>query len=119
MFPNKQNVTPRYQQLSIHQPDLFNQWQQILSPNPEDDGVWIHQNAWFHLGKFNQTLEVSYTWKDVNNGLYVMVVQGATTINNQVLTQRDAIGIVGANEVAFQVQEGTQLLLLEVPMQIS
>ncbi len=119
LFPNKQNVTPRYQQLSIHQPDLFNQWQQILSPNPEDDGVWIHQNAWFHLGKFNQTLEVSYTWKDVNNGLYVMVVQGATTINNQVLTQRDAIGIVGANEVTFQVQEGTQLLLLEVPMQIS
>jgi hypothetical protein len=23
--------------------------QQILSPNAEDAGVWIHQDAWFHL----------------------------------------------------------------------
>lgn len=119
LFPNKQNVTPRYQQLSIHQPDLFNKWQQILSPNPEDDGVWIHQNAWFHLGKFNQMQEVSYTWKDANNGLYVMVVEGTTVVKSQILTKRDAIGIVGCNEIKFQVQDGTQLLLLEVPMQIS
>lgn len=119
LFPNKQNVTPRYQQMSIDKPDLFNEWQQILSPNPEDDGVWIHQNAWFHLGKFNQSQEISYTWKDTTNGLYVMVMQGITIVNAQVLTHRDAIGIYGTNEITFQVQEGTQLLLLEVPMQIS
>jgi redox-sensitive bicupin YhaK (pirin superfamily) len=27
-----------------------NKLQQILSPNAEDAGVWIHQDAWFHLG---------------------------------------------------------------------
>lgn len=119
LFPNKQNVTPRYQQMSINQPNLANQWQQILSPNPEDDGVWIHQNAWFHLGKFTHTQQISYSWKNATNGLYVMVVQGAATVNSQVLTLRDAIGIYGTNEITFQVQEGTELLLLEVPMQIS
>ena len=25
---------------------------QILSPNSKDDGVWIHQNAWFSLENF-------------------------------------------------------------------
>jgi hypothetical protein len=29
---------------------------QILSPNPEDEGVWIHQDAWFHIGKFDTIL---------------------------------------------------------------
>jgi hypothetical protein len=48
-FPNKRNVTPRYQQISLNPADRINKFQQILSPNPEDDGVWIHQDAWFHL----------------------------------------------------------------------
>jgi hypothetical protein len=29
---------------------IGNKLQQILSPNPEDEGVWIHQDAWFHIG---------------------------------------------------------------------
>jgi hypothetical protein len=31
-----------------------NKLQQILSPNAEDAGVWIHQDAWFHLGKLTK-----------------------------------------------------------------
>jgi redox-sensitive bicupin YhaK (pirin superfamily) len=38
IFPNKKNVEPRYQQLSINQ-EVTNQLQQILSPHSEDTGV--------------------------------------------------------------------------------
>jgi hypothetical protein len=36
-----QNVTPRYDQITLDLKDRHNQLQQILSPNPEDAGVWI------------------------------------------------------------------------------
>jgi redox-sensitive bicupin YhaK (pirin superfamily) len=51
VYPNQQNVDPRYQQITLNPEDRKNRLQQILSPNPEDDGAWIHQDAWFHLGK--------------------------------------------------------------------
>ena len=52
VFPNKKNVTPRYDQISLNLNDRHNKLQQILSPNANDEGVWIHQDAWFHLGNF-------------------------------------------------------------------
>ncbi|HRN44153.1 MAG TPA: pirin family protein, partial [Flavobacterium sp.] len=53
VYPNKKNVTPRYDQITLDLNDRHNKLQQILSPNPEDEGVWIHQDAWFHIGKFD------------------------------------------------------------------
>ena len=39
--------------------------------NPDDAGVWIHQQAWFHLGKFDKGLSLDYTLKSKGNGAYV------------------------------------------------
>ena len=52
VIPNQENVTPRYDQITLNLEDRKNKLQQILSPNPEDEGVWIHQNAWFHIADF-------------------------------------------------------------------
>lgn len=54
IFPNRRNVEPRYDQMTMNIEGMANRFQQILSPNADDDGVWIHQNAWFHLGKFDR-----------------------------------------------------------------
>ena len=45
LFPNKRNVTPRYDQISIKGQTKKNQLNQILSPNKNDEGVWMHQDA--------------------------------------------------------------------------
>jgi hypothetical protein len=58
------NVTPRYDQISLDVKD-HNQLQQILSPNREDQGVWIYQDAWFHIGKFDSGFETTYAIKRV------------------------------------------------------
>lgn len=42
VMPNKQGVEPRYQQLKIADMLKPNEFGQILSPNPDDAGVWIH-----------------------------------------------------------------------------
>ena len=54
LFPNEQNVSPRYDQISIRDLKKENTFYQILSPNKEDEGSWIYQDDWMCLGEFTQ-----------------------------------------------------------------
>jgi hypothetical protein len=70
-FPNKRNVTPRYQQISLNPADRINKFQQILSPNRRM--IWIHQDAWFHF-KFDKESNVLRSKKE--GGVYALFFQG-------------------------------------------
>lgn len=119
VFPNKNNVTPRYDQLALDVKDRHNKFQQILSPNPTDEGVWIHQNAWFSLGNFDNNAETIYTIKAKENGVYAFVIKGNVSINGQTLGPRDGFG--SWNTETFTVKalsDDTEVLLMDVPMSI-
>ncbi len=117
VFPNKQNVTPRYDQISLNPADRKNTLQQILSPDPNDAGVWIHQDAWFHLADFDKGTETQYTFNKNGNGLYVFVLDGDILVEEQVLHTRDGFGIWNTNQVNIKAQSNAEFLLMEVPMQ--
>lgn len=118
LFPKKRNVEPRYQQITLNPEDRKNKLQQILSPNAEDEGVWIHQDAWFHLGNFDANIEASYTIKKKVNGLYVFVLKGDITVNGQELNTRDGFGIWDIDSVNIKATTDAEFLLMEVPMVI-
>jgi redox-sensitive bicupin YhaK (pirin superfamily) len=117
MFPNKQNVTPRYDQLSLDLKDRENKLQQILSPNPDDAGVWIHQDAWFHMGNFDEGQTFDYQSKKVGNGLYVFVIKGSILVDDQLLEDRDGLGIWDYEKVKMTAKSDTEILLMDVPME--
>ena len=117
VFPNKKNVTPRYDQQLLDTAKMKNNFAQILSPDPADDGVWIHQDAWFHLGEFDKGQTANYSVKSTNNGVYVLVVEGQITINGQVLNKRDALGVWNTETFAISFTENSKVLLLDVPME--
>lgn len=117
VFPNKKNVTPRYQQITLNKADRHNKLQQILSPNPEDEGVWIHQDAWFHLGKLDKDSTIDYHIKKEGNGVYAFVLSGQLTINGQELDTRDGFGIWNTATLELKMNSDVELLLMEVPMQ--
>ncbi|MES2588275.1 MAG: pirin family protein [Bacteroidota bacterium] len=116
VFPNKKQVEPRYDQITLDKEKMKNNFLQILSPNKDDDGVWIHQNAWFHLGEFDANKDFSYELKDKSNGVYVFLISGNIMANEQELEQRDAYGVWNTNEISFKTKADSKILLLEVPM---
>lgn len=119
VFPNKRNVTPRYDQITLNLSDRHNKLQQILSPNADDEGVWIHQDAWFHLGKFDKDVATTYSLKNKNNGVYVFVLNGEISVNGQLLENRDGLGIWSVESFDLQAQtQDAEVLLMEVPMTI-
>ena len=116
VFPNRADVTPRYDQISINELVVQNQFSQILSPREDDQGVWIHQDAWFSIGEFNRDMKIGYQWHKEGNGLYVFVIEGEVGIGDNVLRRRDAMGIRETDVMEFEVRAGARLLLMEVPM---
>jgi quercetin 2,3-dioxygenase len=118
VFPNKKNVTPRYDQITLNEADRHNKLQQILSPNPDDAGVWIHQNAWFHLGKFDKGIATDYKLKDKTNGVYVFNLSGSIQVNGQELNDRDAYGVWDVDSISIKATSDAEFLLMEVPMSL-
>lgn len=94
VFPNKRNVSPRYDQIRIDEAAMRNSLLQVVSPNPEDEGVWIHQDAWFHLGKFDKDFTTSYSLKKKENGVYAFVLDGDFTIDGTALNPPRRAGAV-------------------------
>ena len=116
VFPNKKNVKPRYDQITLHIADRHNNFQQILSPDPDDAGVWIYQNAWFHLGRFDKGFCADYSIKAKGNGVYAFILSGEVTIDNQKLLPRDGFGIWGIEKITVKADAASEFLLIEVPM---
>jgi quercetin 2,3-dioxygenase len=116
IFPNRKNVTPRYGQLTLDENKMHNNLLQVLSPNPEDDGVWIHQDAWFSMGHLDAGFETTYKLKLEGNGVYAFVIEGDVTINGQPLNRRDGLGIENTESLSIRADSNAQLLLMEVPM---
>lgn len=118
LFPNRRNVEPRYDQMPIREVQKENELYQILSPNKNDQGVWIYQDAWFHMGTFTKETELTYKLKKEGNGVYIMVVDGLASIEGHDLLERDAIGIWDTNKIAINAQNNTKILIMEIPMEI-
>ena len=116
--PNKLGVEPRYQQVELADLMKPNQFNQVLSPNPDDAGVWIHQNAWFNLGSFDKNTTTTYPLHDANNGVYVFVIHGKVVVNGTTLETRDGLGIWETKNFTMDVLDDAQVLVMEVPMTV-
>ncbi len=118
VFPNKKNVIPRYDQISIRDIEKENEFYQVLSPNKNDQGVWVNQDAWFHLGKFSKGKSDEYKVKKLGNGVYTFVLDGEIEVNGEKLSKRDGMGIWGVDSIQVKATQNARVLLMDVPMSL-
>lgn len=118
IFPDKQNVVPRYQQAAFNLSDRMNQFVQIVSPNPGDNGLWIHQQAWLSLGLFEAGHACTYSLHNASNGLFLFLIDGALLANGYTLHSKDALEVEGNPLLNLRFTSNCHLLVIEVPMKI-
>lgn len=116
VFPKEKNVTPRYDQISIKEIAKENEFYQVVSPNKEDQGVWLHQDAWFNLGNFTKGSSDEYKIKKEGNGVYVFILDGEVEIVGENLSKRDGMGVWNTDSINVKATENARVLLMEVPM---
>ena len=119
LFPNKKNVVPQYSQVSLNEADRHNNLQQIVSPDASDAGVTVQQDAWFHIGRFDNMFAATYQPKKAGNGVYIFVIHGSVTVNGVALGQRDGLGIADDSLVELlATSNGAEVLVMDVPMEL-
>jgi quercetin 2,3-dioxygenase len=116
IFPNKENVQPRYDQKSFSEEDKHNKLLTIVSPVGENDGVHIHQDAWFSLSKLDAGVELIYDLHKESNGVYAFLLDGNVSINDVDLERRDGLGISEEKKLTIKANSDAEILLMEVPM---
>lgn len=117
VFPNKKNVTPRYDQKSFADADKHNKLLTVVSPiGTNDGGVQIYQDAWFSLGQLDSGFATSYELKKKENCVYAFVIEGDVTINGEKLNRRDGLAITEAAVLDIKADSNAELLLMEIPV---
>lgn len=120
IFPDKQNVAPRYDQKSFDVNRRKNKLQTLVSCMDESDNgsLKIHQDAVISRIDLDENTMFEYKLKSKNHGVYVMTIFGKLTIAENLLETRDAIGISETDSFNIKTEEFSQLLFIEVPMNI-
>jgi redox-sensitive bicupin YhaK (pirin superfamily) len=116
VIPNKKNVKPRYDQISLSDIARLNEFYQILSPHEDDQGVWIYQDAWFHIGEFTAGNGSVYSLNKEGNGIYVFLLEGQVEINDIKMNRRDGLGITEVDSFDISSITDSKVLVMEVPM---
>ena len=120
VLPNKLDVQPRYDQVTLDPSKRINRLQQILSPNPKDEGVWIYQDAWFYLLKIQKDHKVNYQIKKKGNGVLCFLLSGNMNIKDNLLEKRDALGIWDIDSIdLISLSDDSEILVMDVPMKNS
>ena len=116
VFPNKKNVTPRYDQKNIKDLKKVNSFYPIVTPNQNGPGMWIHQDAWFHLGEFDKETRINYNINKKGNGVYAFLIEGSVQIDGESLEKRDALGLWDTESFELLANPNSRILLIEVPL---
>ena len=116
VFPNKKNVTPRYDQKNIKDLKKVNSFYPIVTPKQNGPGMWIHQDAWFHLGEFDKETRINYNINKKGNGVYAFLIEGSVQIDGESLEKRDALGIWDTEKFELLANQNSRVLLIEVPL---
>ena len=117
VFPDKRNVEPRYDQIQMDAAKEHNQWHQVLAPEAREGAVWIHQDAYFSIGRFDAGTETEYTFNKPGHGVYLFVLEGSATVDGQDLGRRDGLGVTATDNFSLAAgPEGARILAMEVPM---
>jgi redox-sensitive bicupin YhaK (pirin superfamily) len=120
IFPDKQNVTPRYAHRKFDFTHSKNQFVQIVGPENDraNTGLWIHQAAWLNIGTFEKGKEIEYPLNGEGTGVFAMVIEGEFTVEEQRLHERDALCIWNTGHIKIVANtDDARILLIEVPLE--
>ncbi|MBI2729259.1 MAG: pirin family protein [Sphingobacteriales bacterium] len=116
VLPKKKNIEPRYEQKTFDPAKRVNQWQVIVSPEENNEGVWINQDAWFSLTRLKAETTLNYLQHLHSNGTYVFAIDGEVNVEGETLQARDGMGLLNTNEFSITALTDAELLVIEVPI---
>lgn len=114
IYPNKQNISPTYNQKNFDADEALDKWQ-ILVTSDKDNTLHIHQQAIISRIFLTSGKKIEYSLSQSGFCSYVFLVEGEIEIHNNVLRRRDGLGISNTEKFSITAQKDSYILNFEVP----
>lgn len=108
----EKNIPPNYAQAFFKAEDRQNKLQKIVGEN----SLKINQNAQLWLTNILTNEKIEYKISNSANGIYVFVISGQVEINENKLSERDAMGIWEIENLEIKALNKAEILILDIPM---
>lgn len=116
VFPKEYDIEPCYDQ-KIFDPFLMkNTILTVVSPEKDENVLWINQDAYFSFSELDAGISIEYKIKRNKNGVYIFVIDGTISVEDETLGSRDGMGLEGIDSVKIKAESGSKILFIEVPM---
>lgn len=115
IIPEKEEVTPFYDQKKFDASKRKNKFLTLVSPRDKqvEGSLPINQQGYILMIDLDKDFETEYT---LNNGAYFFLIDGEVEIADVTLEKRDAVGITETDKVSIKAHKESKLLVIDVPM---
>jgi quercetin 2,3-dioxygenase len=115
IIPEKNEVTPYYNQKKFEEIERKNKFQTLVSPKDKqvEGSLPINQQGYISMIDLENNFEIEY---DLKNSVYFFLIDGEVSIADEILNNRDAIGIEDVEKVSVKALKKSKLLVIDVPM---
>jgi redox-sensitive bicupin YhaK (pirin superfamily) len=111
--PRVQNIEPRWDSQTID-PNYSSEHLPLLVSGDEKDGVLlINQDVKMYAGLVSKGAELTLA---IREGAYLLLSFGSIIVDGVKMAKGDAMAITLQTSIRIQVQEDSELVLLDVPM---
>ena len=117
IIPEKLGITPYYNQKIFNPESRKNKFQTLVSPrtNHVKGSLTINQQAYISITDLDVGVYLEYK---LHNAAYFFVISGKVVIENEELTDRDALGVTLTNNVSLRATSKAKLIVIDVPIDL-
>ena len=114
ILPNEGGLTPEVEQRVFTTEDRTNRLLRVIGPEG-GDVVKVHQDASVLVARLDPGTEVRHSI-GVGRGVYVYLIDGAATFDDEPVATGDAAKVTDQSEVHIRATDASELILVDVPM---
>ena len=115
IMPEKLGITPSYNQKIFNPENRRNKFQTLVSPrtNQVKGSLTINQQAYISIIDLDAGVYLKY---NLHNAAYFFIINGKVVIDDEELSDRDALGVTITNKVSLRAISDVNLIVIDVPV---
>jgi len=113
IFPERQGLTPEYEEKKFTDEEKRNKLRLIVSPDGSDGSVRIHQDAKIYASLLDEGRELEHALAN-RRGAWLQVAAGAVTLNGNELKQGDGAAVNDESSLRLTATEAAEVLLFDL-----
>jgi redox-sensitive bicupin YhaK (pirin superfamily) len=111
--PKVEGVEPEYEQKEFAKLLKPGQLTLLVSPQREEDGLFIHQDIRFSMARMDKGMEMTYTLSSERNGVYAFLIEGKLKMGEELFSAGDAAEVTREKQFSFTAIQHSLFLLIE------